>query len=163
MVCTFGDVLDVTWWRDLRLATSRVIGADGRLVHTPPNSIQSKRGKDLYKQIAGKSLPAAKEIILNALKEEGLLTSPPEKIVRPVKFFEKGNKPIEIILTRQWYIKNGSNDQLLKSSLVASADQLNFFPKHIKSRYLDWILNLSVDWLASRQRFLEFLCLCGMR
>ena len=43
MVCTFGDTTDVTWWRDLGLATRPVLGPDGRLLADPPEAITSAR------------------------------------------------------------------------------------------------------------------------
>ncbi|MDX5450169.1 MAG: valine--tRNA ligase, partial [Actinomycetes bacterium] len=36
MICTFGDVTDVTWWRELRLPTRPVIGWDGRMLPDAP-------------------------------------------------------------------------------------------------------------------------------
>ncbi len=35
MICTFGDLTDVTWWRDLSLPTRSVVGKDGRLGPAP--------------------------------------------------------------------------------------------------------------------------------
>ena len=35
MICTFGDLTDVTWWRDLGLPTRSVVGRDGRLAPAP--------------------------------------------------------------------------------------------------------------------------------
>jgi len=44
MVCTFGDVTDVTWWRELSLPMRPIIGRDGRLARRPR---RAEPGRDL--------------------------------------------------------------------------------------------------------------------
>src|SRR5262249_61235376 len=61
MVCTFGDSLDVTWWRDLQLPARPVMGRDGRLLAGPPAAITSRAGRAAYRQLAGETVPAARE------------------------------------------------------------------------------------------------------
>ena len=39
MVCTFGDLTDVIWWRDLDLPTRVVLGRDGRFLPTAPAGV----------------------------------------------------------------------------------------------------------------------------
>ena len=44
MICTFGDVTDVTWWRELDLPTRSVIGRDGRFTDVTPDWIVGATG-----------------------------------------------------------------------------------------------------------------------
>ncbi|MFM9130727.1 MAG: class I tRNA ligase family protein, partial [Actinomycetes bacterium] len=74
-------------------------------------------------------------------------------ITHAVKFFEKGDKPLEIVTTRQWYIKNGGRDQNLRKQLLSRGDELSWHPDYMKVRYQNWVEGLNGDWLISRQRF----------
>jgi valyl-tRNA synthetase len=70
-----------------------------------------------------------------------------------VKFFEKGDRPLEIVTSRQWYIRNGGRDQDLNQALIARGDEMRWHPPYMQSRYTNWIEGLNGDWLISRQRF----------
>src|ERR671911_2376835 len=39
MICTFGDLNDVTWWRELQLPTRAIVGWDGRLLPDAPDGV----------------------------------------------------------------------------------------------------------------------------
>ena len=149
MICTFGDVTDVTWWRELDLPTRPVIGWDGRLLSEPPEGIET----DPYKEIAGKTVHSARERIVEMLRESGDLEGDPRPVRRPVKFYEKGDKPLEIVTTRQWYIRNGGRDEELRERLLARGRELAWHPPHMRARYDNWVGGLAGDWLISRQRF----------
>ena len=43
MCCTFGDLTDVQWWRELQLPVRAVIGRDGRILAETPPWITSDR------------------------------------------------------------------------------------------------------------------------
>jgi len=152
MICTFGDVTDVVWWRELDLPNRTIIGADGRLIADAPDVITGA-GLDIYAELAGKTVFSAKAKIVELLKESGEMIGDAKPIVHQVKFFEKGDKPLEIISTRQWYITNGSRDAALKSRLVDAGKAINFVPDHMRVRYENWVGGLTGDWLISRQRF----------
>jgi valyl-tRNA synthetase len=152
MICTFGDVTDVVWWRELDLPNRTIIGADGRLVADAPDVITGA-GLGIYAELAGKTVFSAKAKIVELLKESGEMIGDAKPIVHQVKFFEKGDKPLEIISTRQWYITNGSRDTALKSRLVDAGKAINFVPDHMRVRYENWVGGLTGDWLISRQRF----------
>jgi len=152
MICTFGDVTDVVWWRELDLPNRTIIGADGRLVADAPDVITGA-GLDIYAELAGKTVFSAKAKIVELLKESGEMIGDAKPIVHQVKFFEKGDKPLEIISTRQWYITNGSRDAALRSRLVDAGKAINFVPDHMRVRYENWVGGLTGDWLISRQRF----------
>jgi valyl-tRNA synthetase len=149
MICTFGDTTDVTWWRELDLPTRPVIGWDGRLAAVPPAGVPAGP----YAELAGKTVFSAKERVAEMLRESGDLDGEPRAIVRPVKFYEKGTKPLEIVTTRQWYIRNGGRDRALRDRLLARAAELTWHPPYMRARYENWVEGLNGDWLISRQRF----------
>ncbi|MBB4070848.1 valine--tRNA ligase [Canibacter oris] len=153
MICTFGDVTDVIWWRELGLPTRSVLGFDGRILADAPAAITSERGLAAYAELAGKTVFSAKETIVKLLQESGELTGEIRKITHPVKFFEKGDKPLEIVSTRQWYIKNSAQDAELRNRLLAHGKALNWHPDFMRVRYENWVEGLAGDWLISRQRF----------
>ena len=68
-------------------------------------------------------------------------------------FYEKGDKPLEIVTSRQWYLKNGGTDEKLNAELIARGKELNFHPDFMRVRYENWVHGLNGDWLISRQRF----------
>lgn len=153
MICTFGDVTDVVWWRELKLPTRPIIGFDGRILTDGPAEVLAGPGKELYQELVGKTVFSAKELIVKALVESGDMVGEPKPITHPVKFFEKGDKPLEIVSTRQWYIKNGGSDEVLSKKLIDLGKQMNFHPSFMRVRLEDWINGLNGDWLISRQRF----------
>jgi valyl-tRNA synthetase len=153
MICTFGDTTDVTWWRELQLPTRPIIGWDGRILAATPEWITSSAGISAYEQIAGTTTHTAKEKIAELLTASGDLVGEIRPITHAVKFFEKGDKPLEIVTTRQWYIRNGGRDADLRDQLLARGKELNWHPDHMGVRYKNWVEGLNGDWLVSRQRF----------
>jgi valyl-tRNA synthetase len=153
MICTFGDVTDVIWWRELSLPNRTILGADGRIIAEAPEALVTDAAKDAYAQLAGKTVFSAKKTIVELLQASGEMIGDPKPITHSVKFFEKGDKPLEIISTRQWYISNGARDADLREKLVADGRAINFTPDHMRVRYENWVGGLTGDWLISRQRF----------
>ena len=153
MVCTFGDLTDVTWWRELQLPTRAIVGRDGRIIADTPEWITTDAGREAYAAIAGKTVFSAKEAVVELLTEAGLLDGEPKKITHPVNFFEKGDKPLEVVTSRQWYIRNGGRDEDRRERLIRRGQEINFHPSFMRSRYENWIAGLNGDWLVSRQRF----------
>jgi valyl-tRNA synthetase len=153
MVCTFGDLTDVTWWRELQLPTRAIIGRDGRLAQETPEWITSEDGRAAYARIAGKTAFSAKEGVVEMLAERGLLDGEPKKILHPVNFYEKGDKPLEVVTSRQWYIRNGGRDEDRRATFLARGRELEWHPAFMRSRYENWVEGLNGDWLVSRQRF----------
>ncbi|GAA1358536.1 valine--tRNA ligase [Arthrobacter rhombi] len=153
MVCTFGDLTDVTWWRELQLPTRAIIGRDGRVIGDTPEWITTDAGREAYAAIAGKTVFSAKETVAGMLTEAGLLDGEPRKITHPVNFFEKGDKPLEVVSSRQWYIRNGGRDAERRDRLVGRGQEIDFHPEFMRSRYTNWVNGLNGDWLVSRQRF----------
>ena len=153
MICTFGDVTDVIWWRELDLPNRAILGWDGRIVSDAPAAIQDAKGKEVFSQLAGKTVFSAKQTIVELLQASGDMVGEPKAITHPVKFFEKGDKPLEIVSTRQWYIRNGGRDQELREKLIELGKKLKFHPDFMRVRYENWVNGLTGDWLISRQRF----------
>ena len=153
MICTFGDVTDVIWWRELDLPNRAIIGWDGRILEDAPEVITSKEGLAAFAELAGKTVFSAKTRIVELLQESGDMVGEPKPITHPVKFFEKGDRPLEIISTRQWYVRNGGRDAELRQKLLDLGKQLKFHPDFMKVRYENWVNGLTGDWLISRQRF----------
>ena len=77
----------------------------------------------------------------------------PEPIRHAVKFYEYGQAPLEIITTRQWYIRNGSRSADLANALLARGRELQWHPEYMRARYEHWVEGLTGDWLISRQRY----------
>jgi valyl-tRNA synthetase len=153
MVCTFGDLTDVTWWRELQLPTRAIVGRDGRIVSETPEWITTDIGREAFAAIAGKTVFSAKEEVVKLLTAAELLEGEPKKIMHPVNFYEKGDKPLEVVTSRQWYIRNGGRDEDRRERLIARGQEIDFHPAFMRSRYENWISGLNGDWLVSRQRF----------
>jgi valyl-tRNA synthetase len=153
MICTFGDVTDVIWWRELDLPNRAILGWDGRIVSEAPDVIADAKGKEIFAQLAGKTVFSAKQTIVELLQASGDMVGDPKPITHPVKFFEKGDKPLEIVSTRQWYIRNGGRDEALRKKLIDLGKTLKFHPDFMRVRYENWVNGLTGDWLISRQRF----------
>ena len=153
MICTFGDTTDVTWWRELQLNTRPIIGWDGRILPETPEWITTDEGRIAYAALAGLTAHSAKEKMAELLRESGDLEGDLRPTMQQVKFFEKGDKPLEIVTTRQWYIRNGGRDADLRAELVQRGRDITWHPDHMKVRYENWVEGLNGDWLISRQRF----------
>ena len=162
MVCTFGDQTDVQWWRTEGLELRQVIGSDGRLravdfEQAPFASLDAPRANAAYAEIAGKSVKQAQARIVELLRDPAgsatgngaPLVREPEPIQHSVKFFEKGDRPLELLPTRQWFCRLLDR----KADLIAKGEEVEWHPAHMRSRFRDWTENLSIDWCLSRQRY----------
>ena len=153
MCCTFGDLTDVAWWRELQLPTRTIIGRDGRILSETPQWIIDAGSAEKYETIAGKTTFTARKLVVEALVESGEMDGEPKPTQRKANFYEKGDKPLEIIGTRQWYIRNGGRDDDLRNALLERGRELEWVPEHMRHRYENWVEGLNGDWLISRQRF----------
>jgi valyl-tRNA synthetase len=149
MICTFGDTTDVVWWRELDLPVRSVIGRDGRLLPHAPDGVAGAP----YAELAGKTAKQAQRRVVELLAESGDLVGEPRAITHPVKFFEKGDRPLEVVTSRQWYVRNGGRDAGPREQLLARGAELAWHPPHMQARYDNWVSGLNGDWLISRQRF----------
>ncbi|HET6561735.1 MAG TPA: valine--tRNA ligase [Marmoricola sp.] len=153
MCCTFGDLTDVQWWRELQLPVRTVIGRDGRLHRETPEWLSGEQAAAAYSSLAGKTTFSAREAMVGLLREAGDLVGEPTPTQRMTNFYEKGDKPLEIVSTRQWYVTNGGRDTALRDELVARGSEIDWSPAHMRHRYENWVGGLNGDWLISRQRF----------
>jgi valyl-tRNA synthetase len=152
MVCTFGDQTDVTWWRELKLATRTIIGRNGRLTEldfTTVPCVDPAAARAAYEPLVGQTAVQARRAVVAALTEAGALDGEPRPITHPVKFYEKGDRPLEIVSSRQWFIRTLAH----RAELLARGAEITWHPSHMKARYDDWVRGLNADWLISRQRF----------
>ena len=154
MICTFGDLTDVTWWRDLALPTRSVVGRDGRLGPAPfgaPGweSVDSARANASYAEIEGMPVKRAQTRIVELLRESGDLLGEPRAITHAVKYYERGRRPLEIVTSSQWYVRTLDR----RETLLARGRELQWHPEHMRARYEAWVEGLTGDWNISRQRF----------
>jgi len=154
MICTFGDLTDVTWWRELSLPVRAVIQANGafRPITWGVPGWESKdpaRAQQIYDQLVNLSPSKARAVIVEQLRQSGDLIGEPRPIMHPVKFYEKGDRPLEIITSRQWFIKTVE----FRDELLARGRELQWHPEYMRHRYENWVNGLAGDWCISRQRF----------
>jgi len=153
MICTFGDVTDVIWWRELDLPNRAILGWDGRILSEAPEAIKEPKALEIFAELAGKTVFSARQRIVELLIESSDMIGEAKPITHPVKFFEKGDKPLEIVSTRQWYLRNGGRDEALRDQLIKLGKDLKFHPDFMRVRFENWVNGLTGDWLVSRQRF----------
>jgi valyl-tRNA synthetase len=154
MICTFGDLTDVTWWRELSLPVRAVIQPNGtfRPITWGEPGWESKdpgRAQQRYDQLVNLSPSKARTVIVEQLRQSGELIGEPRPITHPVKFYEKGDRPLEIITSRQWFIKTVD----FREALLARGRELQWHPDYMRHRFENWVNGLAGDWCASRQRF----------
>jgi valyl-tRNA synthetase len=154
MICTFGDVTDVTWWRELSLPTRALIGRDGRFLPAdfggddwPTRDLEAARS--IYAQLEGRTVNQVRATVVDVLRASGELIGELRAITHPVKFYEKGERPLEIVTSRQWFVSTLAH----RDELLARGEQIKWHPDFMKHRYKSWVEGLNVDWNISRQRF----------
>jgi valyl-tRNA synthetase len=154
MICTFGDITDVTWWREMNLPVRAVIQADGTLKQIAWGSegwpsVDPSNAQRHYGELARLSASKARNKIVEQLKASGDLVGEPRPITHAVKFYERGDRPLEIVTSRQWFIKTME----FRDPLLARGRELNWVPGYMRTRYENWVNGLNGDWCVSRQRF----------
>jgi valyl-tRNA synthetase len=154
MICTFGDLTDVIWWRELRLPTRAVIAPNGtiRPITWGAAGWESTTAADaqsVHDALAGLSAEKARRVVVERLRESGDLAAEPTPVTHAVKFYEKGDRPVEVITSRQWFIRTLAH----RDRLVARGEEIGWHPSYMRSRYENWVEGLNGDWGVSRQRF----------
>lgn len=153
MICTFGDVTDIVWWRELDLPNRSILGLDGRILPDAPDALVTDAARAAYAEIAGLTVFSAKKKMVELLEASGELLEVSKPFTHPVKFYEKGDRALEIVSTRQWYLRNGARDGALRDKLIALGAGMDWHPDFMRVRYENWTNGLTGDWLVSRQRF----------
>jgi valyl-tRNA synthetase len=154
MLCTFGDPTDLVWWRDLGLGVRPVLDADGSIRPVTWGSpgfasadpAAAQRASD---ELAGLPVARARERAAALLRRAGALAAPPAPVTQTVKFYEHGSQPVEILTSRQWFVRTVE----LKDALLARGAELAWHPDWMHSRFQNWVEGLAADWCISRQRF----------
>jgi valyl-tRNA synthetase len=157
MVCTFGDAADVTWWREQTLPLRQIIDRDGRLLQVrfgeesfPSNDPAA--ANRCYAEMAGKSVQKARAAVVSLLRDPAYgapLQAEPRPVEHMVKFYEKGDRPLEFVIARQWFVRVLDK----KDELLAKNSQINWHPIFMGGRFESWTRGLNVDWCISRQRY----------
>jgi len=146
MICTFGDLTDVIWWRELRLPVRSVVSRDGRLQPDPPTGVPAGPA---WAELAGRTTAQARTRTIELLRDAGDLVGEPRPIAHPVKFYENGDRPLEIVTSRQWFVRLLDH----RERYLARGRELEWQPPFMRVRYEHWVNGLHSDWLVSRQRF----------
>ena len=163
MVCTFGDATDVQWWREEKLPLRQTIGRDGRMVPvefgtTAFPSLDAAAANAVYATIAGKSMSESRRLVVEALRDPNgsadgngaaPLVAEPEPLEHAVKFFEKGDRPLEFVSSRQWFVRLLNQ----RDKLIEMGDKIEWHPDFMRLRFKNWTENLGIDWCVSRQRY----------
>ena len=132
--CTYGGVECIDWLtRHPKTKPIHVMGVEG-----------------VYNEKAGKyegmnSREARKEVIKD-LEEAGALEKI-ENLKHTVNVHERCGTDVEYVATKQWFIKFLD----IKKNMLKWGSELNWFPKHMKNRYDNWVKGLKWDWCISRQ------------
>ena len=154
MICTFGDLTDVTWWRELRLPARVVVRRDGTIA--PPRwgepgweSRDGDAARAAQSELAGLPVKRARARIAELLAASGHLVGEPQRIRHVVKFYERGERPLEVVSSRQWFVKTIE----LRDRLLELGRELRWHPDHMGARFASWVEGLNGDWCISRQRF----------
>lgn len=145
MCCTFGDSTDIIWWQKHKLDLKIIMSKVGKILPLEYSNPQIQNYAD---QLAGLKIKDARVKIIELLKTDDLLVKQ-DPIVQTVKCAERSGAPLEILSTKQWFIKTIEHQDALKSR----SEELNWHPKSMKIRLDSWIESLSWDWCISRQRF----------
>lgn len=162
MVCTFGDQTDVLWWRSQGLALRQILGRAGRLepvtfgTETYPSK-NATAANQYYAQLEGKNVTQARTTIVELLRDRSggatqetpPLVEEPKPVDQAVKYFEKGDRPLEFLSTRQWFVRLMDK----KDALLKKGAEIQWHPEFMHNRFRDWTENLGLDWCLSRQRY----------
>ncbi len=163
MVCTFGDATDVQWWREQGLPLRQVMGRDGRMAPVEFGSEgfpsqDAAAANRLYDGLAGRTVREAQKAIVEMLRDpagsaagdgKAPLVGEPEPIEHPVKFYEKGDRPLEFVSSRQWFVRLLDRRQ----ELINAGERVKWYPDFMRLRFRNWTENLQLDWCISRQRY----------
>ena len=154
MICTFGDVTDITWWRELGLPTRVVMRRDGTLApgrfgEPGWESEDPGAANAAMAELQGRGAKQARRRIAELLAADGALVGEPTPVRHVVKFYEKGDRPLEVITSRQWFVQT----LRFKEALLARGREIRWHPGFMGTRFSSWVEGLNQDWAISRQRY----------
>jgi valyl-tRNA synthetase len=134
MCCTFGDTVDVTWWRTHQLPMIDLLDRQGRLSQAAD-------------EFAGLKAGEARQRLVNALEEQGLILDR-QSAEQSIRVHERCDTPVEYLIVPQWFVRVMD----FKAEHMLAGGQTNWHPAHMQARYSSWVENLNWDWCISRQR-----------
>ncbi|RAH13677.1 MAG: valine--tRNA ligase [Methanobacteriota archaeon] len=135
MVCSFGDQNDVSIFREFGLKPFQAIDLRGELT-------------EISGPLKGLSVLEARECAIKILEENNRI-SKIELREQEVPVSERGKNPVEIILLKEWYVKQVH----MQDKLTELVDEINFIPSRNKQYLIDWMENITIDWPISRRRW----------
>ena len=135
MCATFGDKTDVLWFKKHALPYSPIITARGTF-------------SEAAGILTGMRVPTARAKILEELSKAGLLKES-KPITHSVNVHERCKKEIEYLILPQWFLALLAH----KQTFIELGNSIEWHPSFMKSRYTNWVENISWDWCLSRQRF----------
>ncbi|MDE0229270.1 MAG: valine--tRNA ligase, partial [Spirochaetaceae bacterium] len=162
MVCTFGDTTDVQWWQEQKLPLRQIVAPNGRLREVTFgsgewDSADPEAANRSYAELAGRNLRQARAAIVEQLRrpdgaaagDRPPLRGEPRPIEHTVRYYEQGDRPLEFITTRQWFVRLTDK----RDELIERGREIQWHPGYMLSRYVNWTENLQFDWCISRQRY----------
>ncbi len=154
MVCTFGDSADVDFWKKSGLPLKQVVSLQGTMLPVsfgtePFASLDAPAAQAVCDQLAGQHLKKARARVVELLAEAGAGVGEPRPTKQFVKFYEKGDRPLEFVSSRQWFIRLLEH----KEKLLEMSRKIEWHPSHMRLRVEHWIEGLNQDWAVSRQRY----------
>jgi len=108
---------------------------------------KGKMNKEAPKGYQGLKISEAREKIVNDLKRLGFLEKE-EKYIVPTPKCYRCNTIIEIIPSKQWFLKMENLAE--KAKKAVKEGRIKFYPKNFEKIYFDWLNNIR-DWCISRQ------------
>ena len=135
MVCSFGDQNDVSVFRELGLTPFQAIDLEGKITAVGG-------------PLAGLPVIDARKKALELLEKSDRIENVEER-EQEIPVSERGKNPIEIILLKEWYVRQTHIQDRLKEL----SNESNFVPPRNKQFLLDWMENITIDWPVSRRRW----------
>ncbi|MFC2134624.1 valine--tRNA ligase [Bacteroidota bacterium] len=135
MMCSYGDVTDIRFFREHNLDPIIAINQDG--------TMNEKAGK-----FKGLKIKEAQKQIVMELDKQGLLVKQ-KKLVHRTPVCERSKDPIEFINMKEFYVKQVEH----KPKMKQLAEKLNFFSPRSRQIMIDWIDSVNIDWPISRRRY----------
>jgi valyl-tRNA synthetase len=135
MCCTFGDAVDVVWWRTHGMPLIKGIERDGRM-------------GGVTGEYAGLTVEEARERIVGDLGVRGKLLGN-RGVAQAVRVHERCDTPVEYVVAPQWFVRVLD----FKEEWRRAGEEIAWNPPQMKNRFLQWVESVSWDWCISRQRF----------
>lgn len=135
MVCSIGDKDDIEWIYRYDLPFEKGIDQYGHLT-------------EVAGRYSGMEIMDARKAIIRDLRDQGLLTKQ-EDLDQEVGTCWRCHTPLEFLVTPQWFLKTLD----FKEEVLKTSAEIDWFPKYMESRLIEWVNSLSWDWVISRQRY----------